>query len=192
MNEEAFAGITAKYFDKDTGILATALARAESAKKTLNDIITQGLYDENSEVYKAAVEEYTASITAYYDSLEEALTAAQDQFLNTLDKETRAFEKSLTGGVSFNRAKEDWDWRKRMDEKYLDEINTLYQKSALAYEYDSAIRATASVKAQQKLNEAKEEELRILNEKDKLTQYDLDRAKLRLDITKAEIALEEA
>jgi hypothetical protein len=49
-----------------------------------------------------------------------------------------------------------------------------------------------NLNAQKKLNEVKEQELELLREKDKLTQYDLDRANKRLEIEQARIALEEA
>jgi hypothetical protein len=49
-----------------------------------------------------------------------------------------------------------------------------------------------SISAQAKLNALREQELKQLNEKDKLTKYDLDRAQKRLAVAQAEIALQEA
>ena len=52
--------------------------------------------------------------------------------------------------------------------------------------------STSNLSAQKKINKAMEEELKALREKDKLSQYDIDRANKKYELTMKQIALEEA
>ena len=58
--------------------------------------------------------------------------------------------------------------------------------------YVDAINKTNSAAAQQKINKLMQEELKDLNSRDKLSQYDLDRAEKKYQLLLAQIALEEA
>jgi hypothetical protein len=62
------------------------------------------------------------------------------------------------------------------DEGFLDDIDKAFGISNVDYNFSKAINSTTNLSAQKKLNAAREEELKLLKEKDKLTQYDLDRA----------------
>jgi hypothetical protein len=58
------------------------------------------------------------------------------------------------------------------------------------YLYNQALNDTKGLKSQQQLKKVMSEQLDILKEKDKLTQYDVDRAQKVLEVEKARIALE--
>ena len=58
--------------------------------------------------------------------------------------------------------------------------------------YLEALENTDSLSAQQKLNDMMNEQLDMLRDKDKLTQYDVDRANMLYEIALKQIALEEA
>ena len=180
-----------------TDILIQSMNAANDAWDTFDKLRTPvekgglGLSEED-EAYQAARETAVSAIQEYYDNLGEAVEAAQKAYFAIVDKQLNAFEYGMTGGLGLERLNERWEWQQRMADKYLDTTNRIYETSALAYEFDKAARSTSSLNTQKAINEAKEEELKILREKDKLTQYDLNRAKLRLEITQAEIALQEA
>jgi hypothetical protein len=81
---------------------------------------------------------------------------------------------------------------KEEDDKYLDSIEGAFGIQDIARQFAEASNSTTSAKVQQQLNKLRDEELKKLKEKDKLTQNDLDRAAARLRIMEAEIALQEA
>lgn len=62
----------------------------------------------------------------------------------------------------------------------------------LQSKYQDAIDNTDSISAQKKLNDLMSEEIAYLEKKDKLTQYDIDRANMKYEIALKQIALEEA
>ena len=62
----------------------------------------------------------------------------------------------------------------------------------LEKKYTESINNADSVKVQQQLKKAMDQQLENLKQKDKLTQYDLDRANKLYEIQLAQIALEEA
>lgn len=77
-------------------------------------------------------------------------------------------------------------------DQYLDTINSMYAIQQLQKKYQDAIDETDNVSQQRKLNQLMNEEIRALEEKDKLTQYDVDRAELKYQIALKQIALQEA
>ena len=68
----------------------------------------------------------------------------------------------------------------------------MYGIRDLEKKYLDAIDKTDSVSAQRKLNALMEEEVKALKDKDRLTQYDVERAEKKYQIALAQIALEEA
>lgn len=62
----------------------------------------------------------------------------------------------------------------------------------LSKKYNDAINSTSNIKAQQKLAQLRDSELESLKSIDKLSQQDLERAEKKLNIIKAQIALEDA
>lgn len=77
-------------------------------------------------------------------------------------------------------------------DRYLDTINGIYQTQTLQNKYLDAIEQSTDPATQKKLNDLMEDELALLREKDKLSQYDIDRANMKYDIAMKQIALEEA
>ena len=75
---------------------------------------------------------------------------------------------------------------------YLDKINQMQGIRSIEKKYIDAINKTNSAAAQQKINKLMQEELEDLNSRDKLSQYDLDRAEKKYQILLAQIALEES
>ena len=68
----------------------------------------------------------------------------------------------------------------------------MYGIQKLENKYLDAIDQTDSISAQRKLNDLMKEEVAALEKKDKLTQYDIDRANMKYEIALKQIALEEA
>ena len=76
---------------------------------------------------------------------------------------------------------------------YLDNINAAYEIEKLENAYKEAIDNNANnLSAQKSLNDMMEEELKYLREKDRLSQYDVDRANALLNIEIKRLSLEQA
>lgn len=133
----------------------------------------------------AAGEEAAAAIS-------EITTAMQENYINSLNAMMSEFVSIWTNGQDLEAIKEEWDWIKDESEAYFDEIEAAFEIQKVANEFQKRINNTTNLNAQERLNALREEELKALKEKDKLTKYDVDRAKTRFEILQAEIALQEA
>jgi hypothetical protein len=94
--------------------------------------------------------------------------------------------------LGLDYATTQWDLINQNADQYLDSVNAIYSVQKLQSKYLDAIDDTSSVTAQKKLNDLMQKEISYLQEQDKLTQYDVDRAELRYQIALKQIALEEA
>ena len=162
----------------------------------------QTQYDTWKQMYEAA-EEGSADQVKYYDLMNEAqanlndsvieyIELLQNEYSNTVSDILKKIEKDVTGGSTFDDIEEQWDRLMEKSDKYLDNIEGLYEIQSIANDTQAEIADMSDLKDQQKLQTLLDKELKQLREKDKLTKYDLDAAKARLEIAKAEIALEDA
>lgn len=156
-------------------------------KADYEGLLAKGL-DLSDPKVQDARDKYLVSGEAYAASLAETAQNYAEQYNNTIENILDNFTSSMLS----EEAMKEWDWSQKMSDMFLDEVDEAYLKSRLSRSFDKAIKESSSVKAQQALNKAREEELKLLKEKDKLTQYDLDRAQKRLDIEIARLALEDA
>jgi hypothetical protein len=78
--------------------------------------------------------------------------------------------------------REDWDWTKKTAEGFYDTINASYELEKLRFQFNKAANSATNVKVQQAIRDLQAEELAMLEEKDKLSEYDIKRAQKRLDI----------
>jgi len=75
---------------------------------------------------------------------------------------------------------------------YFDQVNRMYEIDKLENAYQDAIKDNdGNIKAQQSLNNLMNEQLKYLKDKDKLSQYDVDRANALLQIEIKRLALEQ-
>ena len=144
--------------------------------------------DEREEVQKRLQE----AQAALHSSVESQIELIITKYQNAINKIFKTLEDKMSGGKGLSYIQEEWDLINQNAEMYLDEVNSAYEIEKLSREYNKAIDATDSLSAQRKLNELMEQQLKGLREKDKLTQYEVDRANALLDIELKRIALEEA
>jgi len=85
----------------------------------------------------------------------------------------------------------EWELINKNANEYLDTINSAYAIQELQSKYQKAIDGADSVKNQKTLKNLMDEQLNNLKARDKLTQYDVDRAEKLLQIEQARMALEE-
>lgn len=148
--------------------------------------------EEGSDKWESAKEKWMEAIEDWRSSVEEAVEAIQDKYLNAINLIFQGLNDKVTNGMGLEYVSEEWELINANADQYLDTINSMYEIQSLESKYLDAIDQTDSISAQRKLNDLMQQELSALEEKDKLTQYDIDRANMKYEIALKQIALEEA
>jgi len=147
--------------------------------------------------------EWTADQQKYYENwqtqqskLNDLVTSyielLQKDYLNTVNDVLASLEKTLTGGSTLERVKEQWERITSYSDKYFDSIEQAYEAQKFANKINQDIAKMNDIKNQQKLQTFRDKEITYLREKENLTKYDLDAAEARYQIALKEIALQEA
>lgn len=143
-----------------------------------------------------AYEKYKENWLDAIDKLNSAIeTFAQDiteQYANTINEIFAKIEQKLTDSKGFDYVDEELDLVNTKADMYLDTINSAYAIQNLKTKWMDAINDTSSENSQKRLNKLMNEQLTKLREKEKLTQYDVDRAEKEYEIAVKQLALEEA
>ena len=148
--------------------------------------------DEGTERWEKARDNWTAAVSDWKSLVNDAIENINDKYLNTIKNIFEELNNKVTNGAGLEYVKEEWDLINKNSEQYLDNINAMYGIEQLASKYQQAIDNTDSVSAQRKLNDLMTKELTALREKDKLSEYDVERANKKYEIALKQIALEEA
>ena len=174
----------------------------ENAEKTLEDAkksgdayaiaTAQNNYDLAKQALDSTYDAWVDTTENLYSTIETQYENLKNQYLNDVNKILDEITKQLTGGASLSYLSDEWDLINKSADKYLDTVNATYEVQTLEGKYLKSINNTTSISAQKKLNKVMDEELESLREKDKLTQYDIDRANKKYELTLKQIALEEA
>ena len=135
---------------------------------------------------------YETAISDLNSTIEEAAKTLQDQYVNAIEGVFDALDKRITNGKGTDYIDMEWNLMKMNEDEYLDEINSAFAIQDLERKFNKAINNTQGIKGQQALNKLMDQQLENLKEKDKLTQYDVERAEKLLSIEQARIALEDA
>lgn len=148
--------------------------------------------EEGTERWEKARDSWTVAVSDWKSLVNEAIENINDKYLNTIKNIFEELNNKVTNGAGLEYVKEEWDLINKNSEQYLDNINAMYGIEQLASKYQQAIDNTDSVSAQRKLNDLMTKELAALREKDKLSEYDVERANKKYEIALKQIALEEA
>ena len=99
----------------------------------------------------------------------------------------------MSGGLGLETVEQEWKLINDYADKYLDNVERALDMEEYTNILNEAADAVGlSAENQEKLNRFRDEELKKLNEKEKLTSYDIDESKARLEILKQQMALEDA
>ena len=165
------------------------------AMKAARDGVEEGseAWKQYNKYLEAAEEKWMSAVEAFNSQVENSVQNLLDQYDNTLSKIFDDLDKKLTNGHGSEYLSEEWELIKSGAERYLDPIEAAFDISSLQDAFDEALKNTEnSIKAQKSLTNLRDAELKKLKEKDKLTKFDLDRAKALLDIEVKRIALEQS
>lgn len=187
--EEAY-GEMITYYDKQHEINLEQLDFLKQQEKFWENAMNNA--EAGSDEWVKAKESWVAAVEETNNKITDSIQNIQDRYLAMIEKTFQDLNKKVTGGVGLNYVETQWDLMKKQSEQYLDTVNAIYGVQQLASKYQDSIDNTDSISAQRKLNALMNEEIAALQEKDKLSKYDLDRAELRYQIALKQIALEEA
>ena len=148
--------------------------------------------EQGSEAWETARDNWSNAVSEFNSLLESSLENATSKFENSINNIFKNLNNSVTNGMGLDYVQEEWELINKNAEQYLDTVNATYGIRELEKKYIDSINNADSVKVQQQLKKAMDQQLENLKQKDKLTQYDLDRANKLYEIQLAQIALEEA
>ena len=166
--------------------VANSLAIAEASYRQVQELqeklITEGLTEEQkAEIEMQLAEAAASAMTAYSNYFEQLKTRAQAELNNIFEQQ----------GIT--KANERWERQKNYDDQYLNAADAQLNINKLQRNYKSAIENASSLAAQTQLRVKMEEELNKLQaNRNKLTQYEVDRANAVYELTLKQIALEES
>ena len=146
----------------------------------------------DTEAWKNAEEAWKQATLDWQSAIEDAIEKLQEKLLNAINATFEKINEELTKNKGLEYLDQEWELINKNADKYLDSLNAAYGVQQLQNKYLDAINNNDSVLQQQKLQGLMDNELKALREKDKLSQYDLDRADLRYQIALKQIALEDA
>ena len=144
------------------------------------------------EAKKKWEEEWMDALEKLNEKVEDSIQNLIDKYQNAINKVFNELNKKITNGKGLDYVNDEWDLINKNADQYLDTINSMYAIQDLENKYLEALDQTDNLSAQQKLNDMMNEQLGMLKDKDKLTQYDVDRANTMYELTLKQIALEEA
>lgn len=162
--------------------LAIAQASYRQVQELQNQLNTEGLTEERkAEIETELAEAAANAMTAYSNYFEKLKSAAQAELNNIFD------QRGIT------EASERWERQKTYDDQYLNVADAQLNINKIQKNYKSAIENASSLAAQTQLRVKMEEELNKLQaNRNKLTQYEVDRANAVYELTLKQIALEES
>lgn len=187
--DEAYAQL-ARYYDKQQDNYNSQLdfqrQQADFWRQQLDTL------DEGSDAWENARDKWADAVQEMNDLIETSIENLQDKYLNAINLIFQNLNNKVTDNLGLDYIEEEWNLINQNADQYLDTINSLYGIQNLENKYLDALDNTDSIAAQRQLKEIMDEELTNLRERDKLTEYDIERANKRYEIALKQIALQEA
>ena len=167
---------------------------AEKKRKLYEDAVAKGdaaaaeLYKGEWEAAEEAAMEAQSNMLDKTEQWAEAMKAVVENKLQGLAK---SLEEALTGGTSFDQINTQLERAASLQEEYLTTTNQIYETNKLMRTAQQEIDKTTNSVAKQRLKDFIKETDQ-LQDKSKLSKYELDIQKAKYDLLLAEIALEDA
>ena len=184
---DALARMYEMQHQNNLGLLDFQRQNAEFWEREMNSIV-----DKNSEEWKKARDNWVAAANDLNATIEDSIQNIRDKMENAIDGIFDKFNKEITNGKGLDYLDQQWDLVNDRADDYLDTVNAAFGIRDLERKYQNAIDSTDNVSSQRKLNDLMNKELDALRSKDKLTEYDIERAQKRYEIELKRMELEEA
>lgn len=140
---------------------------------------------------KEIEDSYQDSQDRMVEITQEELTLIKEMYNSTLDQQLYDYEQELTGGLGFDQLQTNIDYNFEAEERYLDMVNEEYAVKEYGRQLDKAINSAQNKYAAEQYENLRDE-MEQRRKNGKLSQYDLDIMNAKLEVTKAQMALEEA
>ena len=150
------------------------------------------LAEENTKEWLSAYEKWQEAVNNFNSIFEASLENARAKFENVLNDIFQKLNNKVTNNMGLDYVNTQWELINKNTEQYLDNINAATGAQALQKKYTDALNKVTRVQDQRRIASLMEEELENLKQRDRLTQYDLDRAEKKYNLMLAQIALEDA
>lgn len=186
--EDAYAEMAQVYKEQkenNLSIMQSQKAAVDYYRQMMETETDPEAVEKWTELWKGAVEDLNSTVE---DSVEWII----EEYGNAVNEIFDRLDDKMTNGKGLDYLTQEWELKNENADQYLDTINSTYEIQKLERKIQDSINNTDSLSAQKKLNDFMDEELEMLREKEKLTQYDVDRANALYEVKLKEIALEEA
>lgn len=148
--------------------------------------------EEGGDEWQVASDNWKSAVDSLYSSLETAIEALKNKLATQISSAFQSFEISASGGDTLSYLNTEWDLINKNADRYLDSVNAAYGIQKLENKLLKSMEDTNNVAAQKQLQNIYENELKTLKEMDKVSQYDIDRANKKYELTLKQIALQDA
>ena len=190
-----------RQYENDLNLVKTQRASKEfwqeqmKVHQQMRDSYAKGSkqWETYNKAYKEAVDNYVDATEAFDKAMEDALDKAKEIADNAAEAAYKRLDRSLSNNLSLEVMEDEWKLLNDEADRYYDNVERyLNMEEYTNYLNDAANAIGLSAENQEKLNAFRDTELKKLKEKEKLTEYDIEESKARLEIMKAEMALEDA
>lgn len=123
--------------------------------------------------------------------VESSLEKMRKQYENTVNKTLDTWTNNVLGG-DIDWLADQWELINRNADYYLDDTNKAYNIQKLQSKYLDLLDNASGLDTQHKITEQMNQQLDLLRDKTKLSQYDVEYANAQLEILQKQIALEDA
>lgn len=139
-----------------------------------------------------ALNEAIVETTQSIDKLtQDTIKALQNEYKTAIEEILNTLENTLTKDLGFDKIKDEFKKQQEEQKKYLDLEEKLLGISKLQSKVQKELEETEDPARKAKLQQFLDQEIKKLKEKDKLSEYDLERANKLYDLTLRQMALED-
>lgn len=196
-----------------------ALSYGDESYKALSDIGKQqaevlkqqlgqqvAIYNYWSQQYAAALETGNEQLAneikdrmrdaeeAMQDLAEESAEAFVKAYENAVDAAVQKMFNETIGEDNLDHLNRNWEWDKKIVENYKDEVEKTFEIEKLRGKYNDLLNDAqdASLGTQNKIRKQMQEQLKLLEKQESMSEYDVELANSKLLILQKELALEDA
>ena len=149
--------------------------------------------EEGSDQWKEVNNKIVESQQKLDELVESSVENLQKIYENTVKKSLKTWTSNLFNGESYiDWVADQWELINRNADYYLDSTNKAYNIQKLQSKYLDLLDNASGLDIQHKITEQMNQQLDLLRNKTKLSQYDVEYANAQLDILQKQIALEDA
>ena len=178
------------YYQKQHENNLEAISAARASRDYWADVMAKE--EEGSEIWLQAKDNWLSATETLNSKVEDSISNLKAKYDNAIKSIFQNTNNQITNGKGLDYLKYEWDYIKEDSAQYLDNVDRSYQISKFSANIEKQINSSSSASAKKRLADFQQQELEMLENKDKLSQYDIDRSNKKLEILQAQIALEDA